>query len=101
MCVYLYIYIYIHTHSEGNIYIYIYIHTVRDIYIYIRGGTVKLFHGSVCVTVSILFSMFREKLYCQIKIEKIRIIELQATSQIKRCKDTNKINSDFQFFFFM
>ncbi len=36
----------------------------------IRGGTVQLFHGSV----SVWFGKFMEKLYCQIKIKKIRII---------------------------
>ncbi len=40
-----------------------------------RGGTVQLFHGSVCITVlESRFGIFREKLYCQITIKKIRII---------------------------
>ncbi len=47
----------------------------------IRGGTVQLFHGSVWITVlESLFrygsGVFREKLYCQIKIKKIRLFNL-------------------------
>ncbi len=38
------------------------------------------------VTVSVRFGMFREKLYCQIKIKKIRIIYLTTSNS------TNKYN---------
>ncbi len=55
----------------------------------IRDGTVQLFHGSdhgFRVTVSVRLGMFREKLYGQIKIKKIRIINLNTSNS------TNKYN---------
>ncbi len=70
VCVYMYIYIYIYVYIYIYIYIYmcvcvcvcICMYVCMYVYIYIRGGTVQLFHGSVCITV--LESRFRYSSVC-------------------------------------
>ncbi len=54
-------------------------------YVYTRGGTVQLFHGSVCITVlESRFGMFRGKPYCQIKI--ICLTTSNSTNKYNRVK---------------
>ncbi len=92
-------------YRDGSIRIHVPCHPY-NIYIYIRGGTVLLFHGSVCITV--LESRFRYSSVClgktilSIKDKKIRIIYVttkHSTNKYNRVK-IQKNNSDVQFFFF-
>ncbi len=83
------------THSNGQIH--------RN-----KGGMVQLTHSSVCIMVlesriryGSVCAMFREKLHCQIKIKKIRIIYLttsNSTNKYNRVNIQNEINRDFQVF---